>query len=55
MADFFNSIKKGMNEAIQFTKGKCPQSVEHQFSAIDVNNILINVVVKEPQAVLNSG
>jgi len=92
MTDFFESIKKGMGEAIQFSQGKCPQAVVHQFSAIDVKNIrsklamsqtefasafgisvstlrhwergdrvpqgpaliLLNVVAKEPQAVLNA-
>jgi len=39
MTDFFKSIKQGMNEAIQFSEGKCPQAVVHQFSAIDVKNI----------------
>jgi len=92
MTDFFKSIKKGMNEAIQFSGDKCPQAVIHRFSAIDVKNIrsnlamsqtefasafgisvstlrhwergdrtpqgpaliLLNVVAKEPQAVLNA-
>jgi len=39
MTDFFKSIKQGMNEAIQFSEGKCPKAVVHQFSTIDVKNI----------------
>lgn len=92
MSDFFNSIKQGLTEAVDFSNGKCPQAKVHQFSAIDVKNIrlkmgmtqiefasafgislntlrhwergdripqgpalvLLNVVDKEPQAVLNA-
>ena len=92
MSDFFNSIKQGINEAIEFSDGKCPQAVVHQFSPIDVKNVrskmgmtqtefasafgisvstlrhwergdrvphgpalvLLNVVDKEPQAVLKA-
>ncbi len=92
MSDFFNSIKQGLKEAVDFSEGKCSQAVVHQFSAIDVKNIrlkmgmtqtefasafgisvstlrhwergdrvphgpalvLLNVVDKEPQAVLKA-
>ncbi len=92
MSDFFNSIKKGLEEAVEFSEGKCPQAVIHKFKPIDVKNIrakmnmsqtqfasafgisvstlrhwergdrvpqgpalvLLNVVEKEPQAVLNA-
>ncbi len=92
MSDFFNSIKQGLTEAIQYSDGKCPKAIVHQFSSIDVKNIrsnlgmsqiefassfgisvstlrhwergdrvpqgpalvLLNVVAKEPQAVLNA-
>jgi putative transcriptional regulator len=92
MSDFFNSIKQGLTEAIQYSEGKCPKAIVHQFSSIDVKNIrsnlgmtqiefasafgisvstlrhwergdrvpqgpalvLLNVVAKEPQAVLNA-
>ncbi len=92
MSDFFNSIKQGLKEAVDFSEGKYPEAVVHQFSAIDVKNIrlkmgmtqtefasafgisvstlrhwergdrvphgpalvLLNVVDKEPQAVLKA-
>ena len=92
MSEFFNSIKQGLTEAIQYSEGKCPKAIVHQFSSIDVKNIrsnlgmsqiefalafgisvstlrhwergdrvpqgpalvLLNVVAKEPQAVLNA-
>lgn len=92
MSDFFNSIKQGLTEAIQYSEAKCPKAIVHQFSSIDVKNIrsnlgmtqiefasafgisvstlrhwergdrvpqgpalvLLNVVAKEPQAVLNA-
>jgi putative transcriptional regulator len=39
MSEFFNSIKQGLNEALEFSEGKCPQAKVHQFSPIDVKNI----------------
>ena len=40
MSDFFESIKQGMNEALQYSKGKCPEAVVHKFSPLDVKNIV---------------
>jgi len=92
MSEFFNSIKQGLTEAIEYSEGKCPKAVVHQFSSVDVKRIrsklgmsqtefasafgisvstlrhwergdrtphgpalvLLNVVAKEPQAVLNA-
>jgi len=92
MSDFIQSITKGLNEAVAFSKGKCPEAVVHEFSPVDVKNIrnkmamsqtefasafgisvstlrhwergdrvphgpalvLLNVVEKEPQAVLKA-
>ena len=39
MSEFFNSIKQGLNEALEFSEGKCPQATVHQFSPVDVKNI----------------
>ena len=39
MSEFFNSIKQGLNEALEFSEGKCPEAKVHQFSPIDVKNI----------------
>lgn len=92
MSEFYKSIKQGIDEAITYSEGKCPQAVIHEFSPVDVKNIrsnmgmsqtefasafgisvstlrhwergdrvphgpalvLLNVVEKEPQAVLNA-
>ena len=92
MSDFFNSIKQGLSEAVQYSEKKCPKAVVHNFSAIDVKTtrsnldmsqtefasafgisvntlrhwergdrkpqgpalVLLNIVAKEPQAVLNA-
>ncbi len=39
MSDFFSSIKQGLDEAVEFSEGKCLQAVVHQFSSVDVKNI----------------
>ncbi len=39
MSEFFNSVKQGMEEAVDFTTGKCPKAVIHEFSSVDVKNI----------------
>ncbi len=39
MSEFFNSIKQGLEEAIDYSKGRCPKAVVHKFSPIDVKNI----------------
>ena len=92
MSEFFNSIKQGMTEAIDYSENKCSKAVIHKFSSVDVKNIrsnldmsqtefasafgisvntlrhwergdrtphgpalvLLNVVAKEPQVVLNA-
>ena len=92
MSDFFDSIKQGLNEAVEYSDGKCPKAIVHKFSSVDVKDVrknmgmsqtefasafgisvstlrhwergdrvpqgpalvLLNVVKKEPQAVLNA-
>ncbi len=92
MSEFFESIKQGMTEAVQYSEGKCSKAVVHKFSPLDVKKIrlsldmsqtefassfgisvstlrhwergdrepqgpalvLLNVVAKEPQAVLKA-
>ena len=39
MSDFFKSIKQGLEEAVDYSKGKYPKAVIHEFSSIDVKNI----------------
>ncbi len=92
MSEIANSIRKGLEEAVVYSEGKCPEAVVHEFSPIDVKNVrekmgmsqsefasafgisvstlrhwergdrvpqgpalvLLNVVEKEPQAVLKA-
>ena len=92
MSDAFESIKKGLTEAVEFSKGKKAKAVVHEFSPVDVKKIrakvgmsqnefassfgisvstlrhwergdrspqgpalvLLNVVAKQPQAVLKA-
>jgi putative transcriptional regulator len=92
MSTAFDSIKQGLEEALEFSKGKQTKAIVHEFTPLDVKNIranigmtqnefasafgisvstlrhwergdrtpqgpalvLLNVVAKEPQAVLNA-
>ena len=92
MSDFFESIKQGLSEAKEFSKGNCKKAVVHEFSPLDVKHVrssvgmtqaefasafgisistlrhwergdrtpqgpalvLLNVVAKQPQAVLQA-
>jgi len=39
MSSAFNSIKQGLDEAIEFSKGKKGKAIVHKFSPVDVKNI----------------
>lgn len=92
MSSAFSSIKQGLEEALEFSKGNASKAVIHKFTAIDVKDlrtkvgmsqnefasafgisvatlrhwergdrtpqgpalVLLNVVAKEPQAVLRA-
>lgn len=92
MSNAFSSIKQGLDEAVEFSKGKVGKAVIHEFSPLDVKAVrakvgmsqsefasafgisvstlrhwergdrtphgpalvLLNVVAKEPKAVLNA-
>ena len=92
MSSAFDSIKQGLGEALEFSKGKTGKAIVHEFTPLDVKGIrakigmsqnefasafgisvstlrhwergdrtpqgpalvLLNVVSKEPQAVLNA-
>jgi len=43
MSNAFDSIKKGLNEALEFSEGKQRKAVVHEFSPLDVKNIRANV------------
>ena len=39
----FNSIKQGLEEAIEFSKGSLKEAVVHEFTSVDVKNIRIKI------------
>jgi putative transcriptional regulator len=39
MNNAFDSIKQGLEEALEFSKGKKGKAVVHEFSPVDVQNI----------------
>jgi len=43
MNEAFESIKQGLDEALEFSKGKKGKAVVHEFSPLDVKNIRSNV------------
>jgi len=43
MSNAFESIKQGLDEALEFSKGKYGKAVVHEFSPVDVKNIRANV------------
>lgn len=43
MSDFFESIKQGLSEAEEFSKGKLKKVVVHEFTPIDVKNVRASV------------
>jgi putative transcriptional regulator len=49
MSDAFVSIKQGLEEAILFSKGKCPKAVVHELSPIDVKNVRAKVSMSQPE------
>ncbi len=43
MSSAFDSIKQGLEEALEFSKGKKRKAVVHKFSPIDVKNVRANI------------
>ncbi len=43
MSEAFNSIKQGLEEAIEFSKGKQSKAIVHEFTPVDVKNIRANI------------
>ena len=39
MSKAFDSIKQGLEEALEFSKGKKTKAIVHEFSPVDVKNI----------------
>ena len=49
MNSAFESIKQGLEEAISFSKGECPEAIVHKFSPVDVKNIRANIGMSQPE------
>jgi len=43
MSEAFDSIKQGLEEAIEFSKGKKTKAIVHKFTPVDVKNIRAQV------------
>jgi len=43
MSNAFESIKQGLEEALEFSKGPKGKAVVHKFSPIDVKNVRANI------------
>ena len=43
MSKAFDSIKQGLDQALEFSKGKKEKAVVHEFNPVDVKNIRANI------------
>lgn len=49
MSRAFESIKQGLDEALEFSKGKKGKAVVHKFSPVDVKNVRANVGMSQSE------
>ena len=49
MSNAFRSIKQGLEEAIEFSKGEPGKAVVHEFSPVDVKNIRAKVGMSQSE------
>ncbi len=49
MSKAFDSIKQGLDEALEFSKGKKGKAVVHEFSPIDVKNIRARIGMSQSE------
>lgn len=49
MSNAFESIKQGLDEALEFSKGKKGKAIVHEFSPLDVKNIRANVGMSQSE------
>lgn len=49
MTSAFSSIKQGLSEAIEFSKGKLQKAVVHEFGSVDVKNIRASVGMSQSE------
>jgi putative transcriptional regulator len=49
MSKAFDSIKQGLDEAIEFSKGKKGKAVIHEFTAVDVKKIRAKIGMSQSE------
>lgn len=49
MSEVFESMKKGLEEAIAFSKGDCTEAIVHKVTALDVKNIRAKIGMSQRQ------
>ncbi len=49
MSEAFNSIKQGLTEAIDYTKGKPNKAIVHEFTPVDVKAIRKKVAMSQAE------
>ena len=49
MNEAFESVKRGLEESVQFAKGKYPKAIVHEYSSVDVKNIRAEVGMSQPE------
>lgn len=49
MSEIFQSIKKGLEEAVAYSEGRCPQAVVHEVTPLDVKAIRARVRMSQSE------
>ena len=49
MSETFESIRKGLVEALEFTKGERQKAVVHEFTPVDVKNVRARVGMSQSE------
>ncbi|MDQ7015382.1 MAG: NadS family protein [Gammaproteobacteria bacterium] len=49
MSEFFESIKQGLNEAIDYSTGTVSKAIVHEFSPVDVKNIRTKMAMSQTE------
>ena len=49
MSKAFDSIKQGLDEALEFSKGKEGKAIVHEFTSVDVKNIRAKVGMSQSE------
>ena len=49
MSEVFESIKKGLEEAIAYSEGRCPEAVVHEMTPMDVKSVRAKVQMSQSE------